>query len=158
MQALSDLLPRSIEQIKPNGQKPQLCEPQPQAVTLLSDPTGKQELAAILFQCFQSLKVYGKEPEALESVIAMHNLVLADYPIEKIRSAFAFYLRHNTELPAPADIANIIDRGGKPAFDRSVYLSLVKRKAADPYAYNVLSSDELQYIKDYEKFMVSGKY
>ena len=111
-----------------------------------------------MFQCFQSLKVYGKEPEALESVVAMHNLVLADYPIQKIREAFAFYLRHNNELPAPSDIANIIERGGKPAFDRSVYLSLVKRKQADPYAYNVLTSDEHQYIKDYEKFMVSGKY
>ncbi len=111
----------------------------------------------MLFQCFQALKLYGKEPESFDSVVAMHLFVLSDYPFEKIKEAFAFYLRHNNELPSPGDIANIIERGGKPAFDRTVYLSLVKRKAADPYAYGVLTADEQQYIADYEKFMVTGK-
>lgn len=156
MQTLSDLLPRSIEQIKPKGQKPLSCE-QPKPVALHQSHEAKTKLANMLYQCFQSLKLYGKEPEALESTVAMFNLVLADYPFDKIEKAFVFYLQKNSEMPAPADIANIIERGGKPPFDRSVYLSLVKRKSADPYAYNVLTHEEAQYIKDYEKFMVSGK-
>lgn len=111
----------------------------------------------MLMQAFQALKTYGKEPEQLESIIAMFNLVLADYPFEKIQGAFATYLKTNNEMPAPSDIANIIERKGKPPFERSVYLSLIRRKHADPYAYGVLSIVEQQYIEDYERFIVSGK-
>lgn len=87
----------------------------------------------------------------------MFNLVLADYPLQKIEEAFAFYLKSNNEMPAPADIANIIERGNKPPFERSVYLSLVRRKQADPYAYNVLTAAEQAYIDDYERWAMTGK-
>lgn len=113
----------------------------------------------MIYQSFQALKIYGKEPEQLKETTGIFNLVLADYPFDKIAEAFAYYLRHNTEFPAPADIALIIERGGnKPPFDRTVYLRLAKRQEADPYAYNVLTTDERQYMKDYERFIVSGKY
>lgn len=105
----------------------------------------------MLFQCFQSLKLYGKEPEAFESVVAMFNLVLSDYPFKEIEKAFAFYLKHNNELPTPADIANIIERGGKPAFDKSVYVSICKK---DPEKRD---SDDWKYMRDYERFMISGR-
>src|SRR3990167_9442020 len=89
------------------------AEPRSQVVTLRTDTQAKQKLAAMLSQCFQSLKLYGKEPEAFEGTVAMFNLVLADYPIARSEQALVFYLKHNPEMPPPADIANIINRGNK---------------------------------------------
>lgn len=106
----------------------------------------------MLAQSFQALKTYGKEPEQLEAIIPMFNMVLADYPYSAIEQAFSYYLRHNTEFPSPADIAQIIDRGGnKPPFERSVYVAITKKHGEDR------SRAEWQYIKDYEQFIVTGR-
>jgi hypothetical protein len=102
-------------------------------------------------QCFDGLKTYGKEPEQLEATIGLFRMVLSDYPFDKIRNAFALYLKTNTEMPAPADIANIIERGGKPPFDKSIYVSISKKHPEDR------NHDEWEYMKDYENFMISGK-
>jgi len=104
----------------------------------------------MLFQCFQSLKLYGKEPEAIESTVAMFQLVLADYEPSDIRKAFAVYLKRHTEMPAPADIASLIDRDGKPPLDRAVYVTISKKLAEDR------TSTEWAYMRDYEKFAVNG--
>lgn len=115
-------------------------------------PRAQTELTVMLMQCFQALKLYGKEPEQIEGVIAMFRMVLADYPMDKIRAAFGFYLRHNSEMPAPADIATIIERGGKPPFERAVYVSLSKKHAEER------TSAEWDYMRDYERFSISGKH
>ena len=65
-------------------------------------------------QCFEALKTYGKEPEQMVAVANMFQMVLSDYPISKIKSAFKTYLKTNSELPAPADIVHLIERGNKP--------------------------------------------
>lgn len=105
----------------------------------------------MLMQCFQALKLYGKEPEQIEGVIAMFRMVLADYPMDKIKAAFTFYLRHNSEMPAPADIATIIERGGKPPFERAVYVSISKKHP------DQRTSTEWDYMRDYERFITTGK-
>lgn len=108
-------------------------------------------LTSMLYQCFQALKLYGKEPEAFGAVVSMFNLVLSDYSFDSIKSAFAFYLKYNSELPTPADIANIIERGNKPAFDRSVYISISKKQPEHR------TSSEWQYIREYDSFMITGR-
>lgn len=102
----------------------------------------------MLQQCFQTLRLYGKEPEALESVVAMFRLVLADYPVEKIIAGFGAWLKRSNEMPTPADIASIIDRGGKPPLERVVYVSL-SRKAAEQR-----TSDEWAYMREYEAYAI----
>lgn len=117
----------------------------------MESQNSRLELSNFLFQCFESLKVYGKEPEQMKSVNSMFQLVLSDYNIEDIRRAFAYYLKHNTDLPAPADIVNIIERGDKPPLDKTVYVSISKKLAENR------TKDEWQYMRDYEKFMITGK-
>lgn len=123
----------------------------------MNNPQAKKKLTSFLLICYDALKVYGKEPEQLDNVNKLFQLILAEYEYPKIEEAFRYYLKYNNELPAPADIVSIIERGNKPPFERTVYLSLVKRKAADPYAYNVLTREEEAYIKDYERWTVTGK-
>lgn len=106
----------------------------------------------MLHQSFQSLKLYGKEPESLEATITMFQLVLADYRFEYIEKAFVFYLKNNSEMPAPADIATIIERGNKPPFERSVYISATRKQPEERTA------DEWAYIREYERFNHTGKY
>lgn len=124
----------------------------------MNDQQGKERLSTLLLAAYDGLKVYGKEPEQLTNAVRLFQIVLADFPIDKIEAAFRFYLKVSNEMPAPADIANIIERGGKPPFDRTVYLRLAKRLEADPYAYGVLSNEEREYMRDYERFQVTGKF
>jgi hypothetical protein len=105
----------------------------------------------LVFQCFQSLRTYGKEPEQLGAVNGMFQMVLAEYPYDKIKGAFSYFLRHNNEMPTPADIVNIIERGGKPPLERSVYVSIQKKPKDER------SSDEWAYCREYENFILTGK-
>lgn len=101
---------------------------------------------------FDTLKVYGKTPDQMESVTKMFRFVLADYTYEQIRGALAYYAKHYTEMPTPADIATIIERGDKPPFDKAVYVAINK---TDPCHR---TSAEWAYMRDYERFMVEGGY
>lgn len=148
MQTLGELLPKVANQIE---RAPQSLATPSGAVTLKANEEARLELSTFLFQCFDSLKLYGKEPEQMAATNSMFQLVLADYTIEQVRQAFAFYLRYNSEMPAPADIANIIERGGKPPFERSVYIAIGKKHPEDR------TSEEWHYKKDYERFMITGK-
>lgn len=106
----------------------------------------------MIFQCFQSLNVYGKEPEALENVVSIFTLVLADYPMEKIRQAFGYYLKFNDQMPTPSAIVNIIERGNKPPLERSVYIAISKKPAEER------EKEDWQYLREYEKFAKTGEY
>jgi hypothetical protein len=109
-------------------------------------------MAAMVTTCFEALRVYGKTAEQLESVVGMFALALADYPIEKIRTAFKVYVKRHSDLPAPADIVQIIERDGKPPFERSVYIAIAQR---DPERR---SSSDWAYMRDYERYAKTGAY
>ena len=102
----------------------------------------------MILWCYDSLKVYGKEPEQLDHLNKMFHFVLADYTLDQIKDAFKFYLKRYNEMPAPADIANIIERGGKAPLDRAVYVSLTKKRADER------TSEEWAYIREYEGAMI----
>lgn len=151
MKSLAETVPQVLLQAKPKGLMP-LPDAQPKAVVLHQDHQAKQQMAAMLTQLFLTLKTYGKEPEQLEALIPLFNLTLADYTFERIEKAFAFYLKTSNEMPTPADIANIIERGTKPPFDRSVYIAISKKHPEDR------NTGEWEYMQDYERFIISGKF
>lgn len=101
---------------------------------------------------YDTLKIYGKSPEQMENVTKMFSFVLADYSYDKIQGALVYYAKHYNEMPAPADIATIIERGHKPPFDKAVYVAMSK---CDPCHR---SSAEWAYMRDYEHFMITGGY
>lgn len=121
------------------------------SIPLKADETGKKQLSTIILQCFDSLKLYGKEPEQIGNLNAMFQFVLADYSYDKIMEAFRFYLSTSSELPTPADIVGIIKRGNKPPLEKSVYTALSKKK---DYAR---SNAEDRYMREYEDFYINGE-
>ena len=105
----------------------------------------------MLFQCFAALKVYGKQPEELAAVNAMFQLVLSDYAMADIRKAFGIYLRRHNDLPAPADIVQIIERDGRPPLDRAVYIAISKKHPEDR------TREDWAYMREYDRYSMTGK-
>jgi hypothetical protein len=59
-------------------------------------------------QCFDSLNIYGKEPEQLENMILMFTHAFQEYEIHEIKRAFVDWVKTNAEMPTPAGIIEII--------------------------------------------------
>ena len=114
------------------------------------DQAGRKRLTEVIEMAYNGLKVYGKEPEQLGDARKLFQFVLADFNITQIREAFSYYFKNYSEFPAPADIANIIQRGNKPPFDRAVYVTISKKQPEDR------SSGEWEYMRDYEAHMLNG--
>lgn len=96
------------------------------------------------------MKLYGKEPEQLKNTASLFSMVLADFPINDITKAFTVHLQRSPEMPTPADICNIIRRGGKPPLDRSVYVSIGKKEA------HLRTSEEWAYLREFEEDAIRG--
>ncbi len=140
-----------VERLRTNGAKPLSSEGSPpSSLSLRTDSEGQKALAVMLQQCFQTLRIYGKEPESLESVIAMFRLVLADYAVGAITGAFRIWLKRSNEMPTPADIASIIERGGKPPLERVVYVAIGQRDPA------TRTSEEWAYMREFEAAIIAG--
>lgn len=88
------------------------------------------------------------------AVANMFQMVLADYPIGKIKAAFKAYLKTNSDMPAPADIVHLIERGNKPPLNQAVYIELCRRDRAERFSQFTW---EREYIRDYERFQMSGR-
>lgn len=99
---------------------------------------------------FDALKVYGKEAAQLESVSKLMRFALAEYSWQAIREAFAYHVKNSSEFPTPADIVQIIERGNKPPFERSVYTAISKKLPEDR------DSDEWSYMRGYENWILRG--
>lgn len=59
-------------------------------------------------QCFDSLNIYGKEPEQLENMILMMVHALAEYEYLEIKNAFIEWVKTRGEMPTPSGIIEII--------------------------------------------------
>ena len=148
MRKLADVVSIST---KPTEPKPPLSKAiSKTSVSLRDHQEGRKALTALLAQCFQSLKIYGKGPESLKATVAMFQMILAEYAFDDIAQAFRVFLKRHTEMPTPADIVGLIERDGWPALDRAVYVSLQKRDPA------TRTPDEWAYIRDYEYAAIHG--
>ena len=135
----------------PASQK-ELSRPSCEEIKVISECEQSQKAVnVIIYDLFQSLKIYGKEPEALESIIRVFKMTLGEYTRVQVENAFRYYLKYFHGFPEPSDIVTIIERGGKPPFERSVYVSLMKKHADER------NKDEWKYIKDYQDFIVKGE-
>ena len=107
------------------------------------------------YGCCAIYPTYGKDEEQLTDALAMFNMCLFDYTGEQIKQGFVAWMKGNKSFPTPMDIINLIERKGKPALDKSVYISLTKRKQEQP---DFLTRDEWQYLADYEHYAIHGEF
>lgn len=109
-------------------------------------------MANLLAQCFDIFPLYGREPDAVANIRAGFMVVLGEFPIEKVEQAFRYHLQNFREFPVPADIAHIVLRGNKPPFERSLYISISRKAGEDR------TREEWDYLKDYERYILTGRY
>lgn len=107
---------------------------------------SRQHLATMLFQCFNALKVYGKEPEQLIDTVAMFQRVLGRFTFRQIQKAFDRYLERHSEMPAPSDIVNIIEPPQEP-LSAATYVSLQKKAYSGEY----LMRDEREFCEAFRR-------
>ena len=72
--------------------------------------------------------------------------------LDQVKGAFTYYLKHHSDLPAPADIVNVIERGNKPAFQESVYVNVCKKEPG------LRTAVERQYVREYEHYQTTGEF
>lgn len=119
--------------------------------SIKTDSEGKKQLGEILKIIADGLQLYGKTPDQAKNAAKLFYFALGDYDIQRIREAFAYYVKSFKEFPTPSDIVNIIERGNKPPFERAVYVSISKKEAFER------STEEWNYMRDYERWTISGK-
>lgn len=151
MQKLGQAAQEAVKQIESKTASTEISQKSSTSLPALKDDqASRTRLTEVIEMAYNGLKVYGKEPEQLSDARKLFGFVLADYNIQQVREAFAYYFKHYSEFPAPADIANIIERGNKPPFDKAVYVNISKKHPEDRDA------DEWAYMRDYEAYMLNG--
>lgn len=121
-------------------------KPQFAALCLNDDAEGQKNLVVLIVDCFDTLRVYGKEPEQLQSAIKLFKRVLGKYSWDAINAAFDVYLERNAQMPTPADIVNIID---PPQRWCSETYRQIKERLREGRAF--VSDEERNYCHNYEK-------
>lgn len=75
---------------------------------LSQDSMGMQRTAKILKDLFQTMNVFGRQPESLRVIIPLFQADLGEYPIEAVELAFASWRQESSAFPTPFDILNIL--------------------------------------------------
>jgi hypothetical protein len=74
-------------------------------------------LADLLYDIFQSQKRYGEKKETIDSIVKFFRLMLAEYNIEDITASFMRYARIKDDIPAPANIIQLIENPPPVSYD-----------------------------------------
>lgn len=99
---------------------------------------------------FHAMKTYGKEPEALDGIIAVMMRDLQDFEPQTVLRAFSTHAQRSQEFPTTADIVGLIKRNGKPPMLESRYISISRKNGEDR------TDEEWRYLKAYESEQASG--
>jgi len=119
-------------------------------LTLADSPEAQQNLALALFEGFSALNIYGKKAVDIESITRAFATVLADDDPDDVMVALGLWMRRENKFPTPADIAGLIERGGKPPFSESMFVEINKK---DPE--NRTKAD-WQYIQEFKAYRNQG--
>jgi hypothetical protein len=78
------------------------------ALPIQQDIESQKKLGLLIMDCFNTLNMYGKQPEQIESYNRIFQAMLGEYKFMVIKDAFFKYMKTNTTLPTPADIIKLI--------------------------------------------------
>lgn len=107
--------------------------------------SDKERLSIALSQVCALQKQYGKTQAELETLVEGFCWALEDYPMDRILSALAQYVRIKSDIPAPADLVAIIDPAPEP-LSAAVYVGLKQRISEGYYPL----SEERAFMRAFE--------
>lgn len=123
--------------------------------TLGTSSEAKARFAKMFYVAHAAYPSYNRPTEEIKDRLRAFVMVLADYTAEQVEGAFLRWLKHYDRFPVPSDIVGLIERNGRPPFERTVYMRLKERQKD---SYDFLTEDELNYIKDFEFWCLNGDY
>ena len=106
---LNGMLSSQRHELQKTNQNVQERHSDKDSLTLSQDKQGQSQLSKLLLQCYDALRVYGKEPEQLENLNMVFQMVLERFTFVEIYNAFKTYLERHTDMPTPADIVSLIE-------------------------------------------------
>lgn len=145
MQVLETKAQNQIEQ-KPQ----QLQVTSNSRVSLRNDDEGQKSLVAELYQRFETSKLYGKSPEAMQSIVFVFLRDLSEFPVDRIMKAIQTHAQRSDEFPTVADIYGLIKRNGRPPVTEAMYVTASRKDGADRTAA------DWDIIRDFENDRMTG--
>lgn len=148
MTKLEQILPTVIAQANPNAPARPSSNPPSNSVTpLMNDNQGKIRLSQLLFEAWEVLNVFGRDPEQMKKINSRFQVALAHHPMSKIEPAIQYYINHCKGFMEPADIDEIIFRGGnKPPFRPELYREYQHKRG------EYRTPAEFAYMREYEAY------
>lgn len=125
----------------PDG-RPKATASSPSTSSRPHSEAEKAALAAALGRVCALQKQYGKTAEELETLVEGFSWALSDYPMPDILNALKQYITSHPDIPAPADLRNIIDPPPQE-LSAALYVSLQKKAFSGEY----LLSDEREFCQ-----------
>lgn len=71
---------------------------------------GQKQLTRELYDRFNAMNTYGKDPEAIDSILATFSLDLGHIPASDVIDAVRFYCSNNNTFPTTGDIKRVLNR------------------------------------------------
>lgn len=72
------------------------------------DSEKARQITKLVQQCWNTLELYGRDASQFKETNQLFLVVLAGYPIHRIRAAFFEYIQNNERMPKPASIKKIL--------------------------------------------------
>lgn len=123
-----------------------------QSTICLSDSgDGKRAVRNKLKELAAGQKMWGKSGEDVAGAVLAIESKLGHLPVETVVWSIGRHYEISSEFPSPSDLLGWIRRGGKPPYERSVYVKITKKEGSDR------TEAEWEYMKAYEaEVMDSG--
>jgi hypothetical protein len=131
---------------KVSASKPSVVQPA-KPLALKDDPEGQDQLTDLLSQTYASQQTYGDKAQMMDYREKMFQLVLGEYSIASIQSAFVEHIKRSSALPTPHDIASLIDPSLEP-LSPAMYVR-ISEKIKNGYTW--VSNEEREYARQFEE-------
>lgn len=103
--------------------------------------------------CFDTLNVYGKEPEQLGNITKLFQLILGRFQISQVEFAFAKYLETHSVMPTPADIVKIIEPPVEPRkWCGATFIDIKRRWRENQF----ITDAEMKYCHDFTEARIKA--
>lgn len=98
-------------------------------------------------QLCQAQKNYGKTESDFKTIVKAYLAILSDFTVEQILDAMRRYMRMQSDIPAPADLARILAPNEQENLSPVVYAHF-RRKVRNG---EFLTSEERKYCEKFER-------
>lgn len=145
----TEMMQPAMQQQEPQASSPSVKQSVPLAwdeIPISDSPQAQDHLTMLLSQVYAAQATYGDKAQMMEWRDQIFQMVLGRFNFQQVKTAFVKFLEIRRDLPAPADIVQIIEPP-KEKLSAAMYVALKKRIADGEYLYG----SDRQYLRAFEE-------